>query len=242
MARLRINPSYSYSYPSAVKWSLSLKVGADWILYADLRAISLFSDGFAAGTYDSYIVLWDASNTMLYSFSGFIYFAQEIDYQWDVALNELEPVPGTPPNCPVPYAPTGEVSGAGITFSWSNVAAATMGYELEIYKGGVLWTPVIVTFSSSILVDVTLVGKSFPQDGSQFSWHVRARNEAGYSAWSDTLYGWTYFISALLATVPSPPTLLSPANGANVPGPSITFTWNPSAGADKYYLHVYDTI
>ena len=38
--------------------------------------------------------------------------------------------------------------------------------------------------------------------------------------------------------VPAAPTLSSPANGANVPGTSVTFQWNASPGATKYFLIV----
>ncbi len=98
MARLRINPNYTISpYPTATKWSLSMFVGGTWVLFADLRPISQYSDGFTSGIiYDSYIVLWDADNTMLYSYSGNMYYGTEGNYQWDVVLNELEIVP-TPP-------------------------------------------------------------------------------------------------------------------------------------------------
>ena len=41
-----------------------------------------------------------------------------------------------------------------------------------------------------------------------------------------------------MAAVPSAPTLISPDDGATVDGSSITFKWNPSTSATKYWLGV----
>ena len=41
-----------------------------------------------------------------------------------------------------------------------------------------------------------------------------------------------------MAAVPSAPTLISPDDGATVNGISITFQWNPSISATKYYLDI----
>ncbi len=39
-------------------------------------------------------------------------------------------------------------------------------------------------------------------------------------------------------TTPAVPTLVSPANGATVPGNSVTFSWNASSGADRYQMRI----
>jgi hypothetical protein len=51
------------------------------------------------------------------------------------------------------------------------------------------------------------------------------------------------FIGVLIDDVrveiaPSPPTLISPANGSNVSGSSIQFCWNAATGANNYHLQI----
>ncbi|MEW6607133.1 MAG: hypothetical protein AB1414_06715 [bacterium] len=45
-------------------------------------------------------------------------------------------------------------------------------------------------------------------------------------------------IAGEILSPPNPPTLSSPPNGSNAPGTVVQFRWNPSPGANNYWLQV----
>jgi len=57
------------------------------------------------------------------------------------------------------------------------------------------------------------------------TYHFRAK-----AVGDGTAYGTDSTFGQGTTTPPPAPTLLSPANGANAPGTSVTFQWNPSPG------------
>ncbi len=117
------------------------------------------------------------------------------------------------------------VSGTSITFQWNASTGATR-YWLEIYGGGRYFYDANVGNVTSKQVN------GFPSDGTTYRWRVLPGNAAG---WNSNCPRWSF---TNVRPLP-PPVLSSPANGATVPGTSITFQWNASAGATKYWLEIY---
>jgi len=73
----------------------------------------------------------------------------------------------------------------------------------------------------------------FPNDGTAYRWVVAAGNSAG---WSSASAARTFTNGTV--TIPSAPSLTSPADGATVSGTSVTFQWAASSGATNYWLAV----
>jgi len=135
----------------------------------------------------------------------------------------------------VPAAPTlssppngATVSGTSITFSWNVPTGSPSKYHIQLSTSSTFAT----TFASSDNVSGTsITGNGFPNTGSTYYWRVRAYNSAGWGAWSGTR-------SFINGGVPAAPTLSSPANNAKLSDTSVTFKWNASAWATKYWLAV----
>jgi hypothetical protein len=133
------------------------------------------------------------------------------------------------PTAPTLISPAnGAVSQATtLTFSWNPAPGATT-YRLQVSTNS--------AFSTTVFDDSTLTSTS-RQIGSLANntthyWRVRAKNIGGTSAWSNA-WSFTTIIAA-----PTAPTLISPANGAVNQSTTLTFSWNPAAGATTYRLQV----
>jgi alpha-tubulin suppressor-like RCC1 family protein len=120
------------------------------------------------------------------------------------------------------------VSGASVTFQWSASRGAT-NYWLAIVKSSD--NSVIVNKAVSNVTSDTETG--FPNDGTAYKWVVAAGNSAG---WSGASAARTFTNGTV--TIPSAPSLTSPADGATVSGTSVTFQWAASSGATNYWLAV----
>lgn len=70
--------------------------------------------------------------------------------------------------------------------------------------------------------------------GTTYYWHVRARNDVGFSDWSAT---W-HFTPTYEAVLPGLSTLKFPADGAIGQPTTIWFEWEPSSGARTYQIQV----
>ena len=70
--------------------------------------------------------------------------------------------------------------------------------------------------------------------GTTYYWRVRARNPAGFSAWSSP---WTFTPSALAAR-PASPALQTPHDGAEHLPTSIVFVWHAAPHAATYHLQI----
>ena len=74
---------------------------------------------------------------------------------------------------------------------------------------------------------------SLPNDGTTYYWRVRALNAANLGNWSAV----RSFVKGSYPQVNlTPPVLISPAQNANVAGTSVSFNWNPVAGANHYVV------
>jgi hypothetical protein len=143
-------------------------------------------------------------------------------------ISEFPVSPTTVPAAPALTAPAvnASVSTSTITFQWVATSGADK-YELEVIR-----VSDNAVFKSEVLGNVTSsIQSSFPGDGTQFKWRLRAGNSAGWGPWS----AYRYFANG---AVPAAPTLFSPAHNANAASTSIMFEWVLSSGANKYELEI----
>lgn len=118
------------------------------------------------------------------------------------------------------------VAGSEITLSWTSVAGATK-YQSQLSRDSSFGSVITGNEQSSNSTRWT----GFPSDGSRWYWRVRAGNSQGWSSWSGSRH---FFNGGGSASVPAVPALSSPANGASVPGASVTLVVKAVAGATKY--------
>ena len=149
------------------------------------------------------------------------------------------------PSTPVPIGP-GTTSAPGTTITdttptlqWSSSSGAT---EYDVYvaikSGSSTYT---VIFDSETDWGSAITGTSFTlpsgeiTTGNEYRWNMRARNAAGYSAFSTRLY-------FNLSSAPPAPSAQSPGS-SSAPGTTIsdttpTLQWAASTGATEYDVYV----
>jgi len=135
---------------------------------------------------------------------------------------------GEPPAPPAMVSPGdgATVPGTSITFGWDPVDGADK-YWIQV-STDVDFTDV---FHGNWWGYHGCSYNDFPNDGSMYYCRVKARSGAGWGEWSAS---WRFTNRG----PPAPPTMVSPGDGARVPGTSITFGWDPVDGADKYWVQV----
>jgi len=126
---------------------------------------------------------------------------------------------GAPPP-PTPLSPLSgsTVCGGTINFSWKPSVDAATEYYFE-YSGA--------TSGNSGWINAA--NYSVNLAAGTYTWHVKARNAIGESAWGTSA-------TLTIGDCPLPPTLISPPNGAKVFTGPISFTWNPATYATEYYF------
>ncbi len=131
------------------------------------------------------------------------------------------------PGAPTLLTPTNgqRVGGTAVTLSWSPVSGATK-YQTQLSRDSSFSSPITGNEHASTSARWT----GFANDGRTWYWRARAGNGQGWSAWSAS----RHFINGTTSTVPAPPSLLSPVNGARVPGTSVTLSWFSVSGATRY--------
>lgn len=172
----------------------------------------------------------------------------------------------TKPAAPTLVSParSATVSGSSVTFKWNASTGATK-YFLIVSTSSSLST---TQSSSSVrkvwksLGNVTqYTATGFTGSARTYYWWVWAGNSYGWCSQTQVVNngGWklvwsgttsssgstvstnsqdTTTTQTSITTRPYAPKLASPANGANDSGTSVTFRWNASTGATKYFLIV----
>ncbi|MBN2356112.1 T9SS type A sorting domain-containing protein [candidate division KSB1 bacterium] len=114
------------------------------------------------------------------------------------------------------------------TLKW-NAGAGVSSYHLQVSTNG--------EFNQLVFDDSTLTGTSKKigplSYDTRYYWHVRAKNTAGISDWSDPAWSFTTVMMA-----PAMPALVSPANGAADLSSTVTFSWSPAERAQFYHLQL----
>jgi uncharacterized repeat protein (TIGR01451 family) len=159
-----------------------------------------------------------------------------------VLSSVVAPIPLIAADSALPSAPTllspgngTTVSGTSITYRWNASAGAT-NYYITVSTSSdpsdsSKWK------ISGLLGNVTqFTDKGYPNNGVRYYWWVSAGNSGGWSPQSEVRVNGYSFLNLTIG--PSAPTLLSPGNGTTVSGTSVTYRWNASAGATKYYITV----
>jgi M6 family metalloprotease-like protein len=147
---------------------------------------------------------------------------------WSAAWSFINGTLVIPP--PTLFAPANgsNVSGTDVSFSWSASTGAT-DYHLQISEDAAFTN---LAFDGSVGNNTGANLTGFPDDGCTFWWRVRAGNGTTWSAWSSL---WSFINGAQSI---QPPVLTYPPYGSNYSGVTVPFRWNPSSGANNYYLQI----
>jgi alpha-tubulin suppressor-like RCC1 family protein len=137
----------------------------------------------------------------------------------------------SPPTAPNLISPAdgATVSGTSVTFQWS-ASSGAVNY----------WLAVVKASDNSVLINKAVgnvtwdTETGFPNDGTTYRWVVAGGNSAGWSSASTA----RNFTNGSAVTIPTAPTLSSPADGSTVSSTSVTFQWSASNGATNYWLAV----
>jgi|GEM_PF-456134 len=126
-------------------------------------------------------------------------------------------------------ADAAKIVDADIDLSWQSMDEATM-YHVQVSSSP--------TFAAGALLlnDSAVTGTSRQISGllnlNTYYWRVRAKNEVGWGEFSDHR-------SFSLAVTPAATVLTSPAQGAQIPGGIVVFSWKPGASdVDRYWLEL----
>ncbi len=134
------------------------------------------------------------------------------------------------PAAPTLTSPTDgiTVSGSTLTFKWSAETRATY-YLLEVNKD-LNWAKATRKFFGNVGDVTQYEDTNYPNDGTTYYWRVRAGNESGLSAPSES--------QSFVNFSNKSPTLSSPSDEDVVSGTSIMFKWSASSGAEHYLLEI----
>jgi PKD repeat protein len=140
--------------------------------------------------------------------------------------------PSSIPDIPTLSSPanSSNILGTTIQFQWAPAARAN-DYYLQIATDAGFTNLVFDSWLGGNYISVDMSG--FPDNGQVYYWRVAAGNSLGSSSYSTV---WSFINGP--SAIPETPTLVSPANGANVSGTTILFQWNQAARANDYYLQV----
>ncbi len=142
--------------------------------------------------------------------------------------------PLPPPSPPTLQSPTNGSTNTSCTpvLDWNDSVGAT-SYTVQVSVASNFSSTVVnQTVSASSYTIPSGVLASF----TAYYWRVNATNANGTSGWSSV---WNFTTGNCGGvTVPDPPTLTSPSNGATGTSCTPTLDWNDSAGATSYTVQV----
>ncbi len=144
---------------------------------------------------------------------------------WMRVYNNSSCTLASAPAVPAPTSPgngSGNAANYNLNFQW-NASSGASDYLIE-WWGGPYGTMQPCGWSSSTSCQIGVIAA-----GNTYSWHVKARNSTGESAWSST---WTFTIQAPL---PGAFNKSSPSNTASGQSTSPTLAWGASSNATDYY-------
>ncbi len=182
----------------------------------------------ASPTYVHYMDPWPGNG---YTKSTYSWTVRSTGHNW---THTLRVTTAPLPSAPVLISPANgaTVSGTSVTFSWNAVSGAG-GYWLEV-NSSPSWTSGTRRFWNSVSGTSQTVS-GFPNNGTTFYWRVWAGNATG---WGPASAGRSFINGAGSTTTPPAPSLVSPANNANVASTSVNFSWGAVSGATTYWLEV----
>ncbi len=143
------------------------------------------------------------------------------------AVEQVAPLaPSDVPDAPTLVSPAdgGNVPGTSINFQWNLVSGAT-DYQLQIATDSGFSNLVFDQELNGVFNSVNI--SPLADNGLTYWWRVRAENGMGWGDWSAE---WS--VTNGPSAAPATPTLISPADMADIPGTSVTLQWNAPRAAD----------
>jgi hypothetical protein len=141
----------------------------------------------------------------------------------------------SPPGKATLVSPSGTISTATPTYTWSAVSSAAW-YYLWVNSNG---TPMIQTWYTAAQVacgsgmgTCSVTPNTVLAQGSG-QWWIQTWNDVGYGPWSEAMS------FAVAGSLPGKATLISPSGNVSTPTP--TYIWNAVASATWYQLWVNDS-
>ncbi len=141
----------------------------------------------------------------------------------------------------IPSAPTltspgdgATVSGSSVTYQWGASAGADK-YWIEVNTDPA-WGAGTRKICCGVGDVTQYIDTGYPDDGTAYYWRVWAGNAAGWCSAGEASANSRSFTNGI--ALPPAPVLTSPDDGGTVSGSSVTYQWNASAGADKYWIEV----
>jgi hypothetical protein len=155
------------------------------------------------------------------------------------------------PVAPVLISPSNNstVGDISITYQW-NASDDASNYWLTVSTSSNPLDTSKIKLNGPVGDVLQYTDAGYHNNGTAYYWWVNAGNNAGWALQSEVLANGHSFVNGLAPAptpgatptpsmiIPSAPTLVSPGNGANVLGTSITYQWNASTGATDYRLMV----
>ena len=136
-----------------------------------------------------------------------------------------------PPTAPTLVSPASAATGIPLTptLSW-NASTNAASYEVQVSTSSTTWSGTSLKFDNKS-VTATSCQASGLSANVKYYWRVNATGPGGTSAWSSVF-------SFTTASLPSVPTLISPANNATGVSVTPTLSWNASTNAASYEVQV----
>ncbi|MCE1164429.1 MAG: hypothetical protein LWX07_03390, partial [Bacteroidetes bacterium] len=216
---------FTYSSTLGTTWHLPVKLNPaspvkDW-RYPSISPASDYSSSFY---YCNLIALKGSIPGSYVNGSGNGESAEEF---WFMRIGVNGSPQGPPP--PTLISPANGATGVPLTplFDWTDVSGATT-YNFQIANNASFTTPILsLTNLSNSGYQMSLA----LQPNTLYYWRVSSTNGVGTGLWSGA---WSF--TALGG--PAAPTLISPANGANILTTTPTLDWNDVSGAVSYEVQV----
>ncbi|NJD22512.1 MAG: T9SS type A sorting domain-containing protein [Melioribacter sp.] len=223
-----VNGSTNLSAPVTLSWESSASSFHVQVA-TDASFNNLFVD--ASGiTSRSYVLNSFTNGTSYYwrvNATSFL-FTSDWSQVWNFTTASGQTIPPTPVLISPANSSTNQPT--TIVLSW-NASTGADHYWLQIATNQ--------SFANPTIIDSSIKGTSYQANNlavsTNYYWRVKSINSAGSSGWSSA---WSFSTVSGQIQPPAQPTLVSPIDKSINQPTSITFTWNPAANADHYFIQV----
>lgn len=148
---------------------------------------------------------------------------------WQFTTVNAASVPGPPTLSSPADSSTGIAMNPTLTWLASSGA---ISYDVQVSTDGTFTQSAKIVFDTTGVTDESITLNELPANATYY-WRVDATNTAGTGVWSSV---WVFTTGNI--SLPGPPALISPANGATGLAADLRLSWSSSAGATSYGLEL----